>query len=24
VLPWDREIIEDGDLIPNPKYDQPL
>jgi hypoxanthine phosphoribosyltransferase len=24
VLPWDREIIEDGELIPNPKYDQPL
>jgi hypoxanthine phosphoribosyltransferase len=21
VLPWDREIIEDGELIPNPKYD---
>jgi hypoxanthine phosphoribosyltransferase len=20
VLPWDREIIEDGELIPNPKY----
>jgi hypoxanthine phosphoribosyltransferase len=22
VLPWDREIIEDGELIPNPKYDE--
>jgi hypoxanthine phosphoribosyltransferase len=21
VLPWDREIIEDGELISNPKYD---
>ena len=21
VLPWDREIIEDGALIPNPKYE---
>jgi hypoxanthine phosphoribosyltransferase len=21
VLPWDREIIEDGELVPNPKYD---
>ena len=21
VLPWDREILRDGELIPNPKYD---
>jgi hypothetical protein len=20
VLPWDREILMDGDLVPNPKY----
>jgi len=23
VLPWDREILMDGDLVPNPKYDVP-
>lgn len=23
VLPWDREILVDGDLVPNPKYDVP-
>lgn len=21
VLPWDREILHDGDLVPNPKYE---
>ena len=23
VLPWDREILLDGELVPNPKYDVP-
>ena len=23
VLPWDKEILVDGDLTPNPKYDIP-
>lgn len=23
VLPWDKEILVDGDLTPNPKYDRP-
>jgi hypothetical protein len=21
VLPWDREVLVDGELVPNPKYD---
>jgi len=21
VLPWDREILVDGELVPNPKYE---
>jgi hypoxanthine phosphoribosyltransferase len=21
ILPWDREILVDGDLVPNPKYE---
>lgn len=23
VLPWDREILVDGELLPNPKYQLP-
>jgi hypothetical protein len=24
ILPWDREILIDGDLMPNPKYAEAL